>query len=65
MQRRELPDIHEPRVPPLSEREIRSTLERLWLKYYNNELLNAGAITRDEYNQMQERILSRTGGRKR
>ena len=65
MQRRELPDIHEPRVPPLSEREIRSTLERLWLTYYNNELFKAGAISRDEYNQMQAKILARTGKRKR
>ena len=65
MQRRELPDIHELRVPPLSEREIRSTLERLWLTYYNNELFKAGAISRDEYNQMQVKILTRTGKRKR
>ena len=65
MQRRELPDIHEPRVPPLSEREIRNTLERLWLTYYNNELFKAGAISRDEYNQMQAKILARTGKRKR
>ena len=65
MQRRELPDIHEPRVPPLSEREIRSTLERLWLTYYNNELFKEGVISRDEYNQMRARILIRTGSRTR
>ena len=65
MQRRELPDIHEPRVPPLSEREIRSALERLWLTYYNNELFTAGAISRDEYDQMQVKILTRAGKRKR
>ena len=65
MQRRELPDIHEPRVPPLSEREIRSTLERLWLTYYNNELFKGGVISRDEYNQMRARILIRTGSRTR
>ena len=65
MQRRELPDIHEPRVPPLSEQEIRSTLERLWLTYYNNELFKAGTISGDEYDQMQVKILTRTGKRKR
>lgn len=65
MQRRELPDIHEPRVPPLSEREIRSTLERLWLTFYNDELFKEGVISRDDFNQMRAKIFARTGKRKR
>ena len=39
MEKRELPDIHEPKKPPMSEKKKQSILEKLWLTYYNDTLL--------------------------
>ena len=44
MEKRELPDIHEPKKPPMSEKKKQSILEKLWLTYYNDTLLEKGVI---------------------
>ena len=48
MEKRELPDIHEPKKPPMSEKKKQSILEKLWLTYYNDTLLEKGVISQEE-----------------
>ena len=56
-----LPDIHEPKNPPIPEPLIRVTLETLWLNYYNRELFKEGAISEQEYRIMARKIREREG----
>ena len=65
MEKRELPDIHEPKNPPMSERKKQSILEKLWLTYYNDTLYHHGVITQDEYNRMRVKIKTRAGSMER
>ena len=60
MEKRELPDIHEPKNPPMSEKQKQSILEKLWLTYYNDTLLEKGVITEDEHNKMRVKIKTRS-----
>ena len=55
-----LPDINEPRKPPMSERQKQSILEQLWLTYYNDTLFAEGVITEEERNKMRVKIKART-----
>ena len=41
-------------------RSVRSTIEQLWLTYYNDTLYEKGVITEDERNKMRIKIKSRT-----
>ena len=61
MEKRELPDIHEPQNPPMTERKKQSILERLWFTYYNDTLLEQGVITKDEHDKMRVKIKTRAG----
>ena len=54
-----LPDIHESKVPPMSEQKIQRILEQLWLTYYNDTLYEQGIITEAEYNMMRIKITAR------
>ena len=65
MEKRELLDIHEPKNPPMSERKKQSILEKLWLTYYNDTLLEQGVITQDEHDQMLVKIKTRAGAMER
>ncbi len=40
-------------------RSVRSTMEQLWLTYYNDTLYEKGVITEDERNKMRIKIKSR------
>ena len=40
-------------------RSVRSTMEQLWLTYYNDTLYEQGVITEDERNKMRIKIKSR------
>lgn len=40
-------------------RSVRSTMEQLWLTYYNDTLYEKGVITEDERNRMRIKINSR------
>ena len=40
-------------------RSVRSTMEQLWLTYYNDTLYEKGVITEDERNKMRINIKSR------
>ena len=40
-------------------RSVRSTIEQLWLTYYNDTLYEKGVITEDERNKMRIKIKSR------
>ena len=35
--------------------------EQLWLRYFNDSLLEKGIITKEEYQKMNTRIINRTG----
>ena len=61
MEKRELPDIYEPKDPPMSEKKKQSILEKLWLTYYNDTLLQKGVITKDEHDRMRVKIRTRAG----
>ena len=65
MERRELPDIHEPKNPPMSEKKKQSILEKLWLTYYNDTLLEKGVITQDEHDKMRVKIKTRASSMER
>ncbi len=54
-----LPDIHEPIVPPMSEQKIQRILEQLWLTYYNDTLYAQGIITKSDHNMMWFKIKTR------
>ena len=36
-----------------------AAVEKMWLQHYNNMLLSQGLITREQYKQMQLKILHR------
>ena len=59
MEKRELPDIHEPKNQPMSEKKKQSILEKLWLTHYNDTLLAKGVITEEEHNKMRVKIKTR------
>ncbi len=65
MEKRELPDIHDPKNPPMSEQEKQSILEKLWLTYYNDTLLEKGVITKDEHDKMRVKIMTRASSTER
>ena len=54
-----LPDIHEPKNPPIPEPLIRATLETLWLNYYNRELFKESVISEQEFRAMAGKIRKR------
>ena len=39
----------------------KATYEQLWLRYFNDTLLEKGIITKDEHYKMNTRILNRKG----
>ena len=61
MEKRELPDIHEPKKPPMSEKKKQSILEKLWLTYYNDTLPEKGVISQEEHDRMRVKIKVRDG----
>ena len=65
MEKRELPDIHEPKKPPMSEKKKQSILEKLWLTYYNDTLLEKGVISQEEHDKMRVKIKTRVGSMER
>ena len=65
MEKRELPDIHEPKKPPMSEKKKQSILEKLWLTYYNDTLLEKGVISQEEHDKMRVKIKTRDGSMER
>ena len=65
MEKRELPDIHEPKKPPMSEKKKQSILEKLWLTYYNDTLLEKGVISQEEHDKMRVKIQTRAGAMER
>ncbi len=60
MEKRKLPDIHETKKPPMSEKQKQAIWEQLWLTYFNDTLFAEGVITEDERNKMRLRIKART-----
>ena len=44
----------------LSEQNVQSVIEQLWLTYYNDTLYQKGLITEDERNKMRIKIKSRS-----
>ncbi len=44
---------------PAADREARTTLERLWLNYFNEVLFQKGMITEEERNRMCRAIRRR------
>lgn len=60
MEKRKLPDIHENKKPPMSEKQKQAIWEQLWLTYFNDTLFSEGVITEDERNKMRLRIKART-----
>jgi len=65
MEKRELPDIHEPKKTPMSEKKKQSILEKLWLTYYNDTLLEKGVISQEEHDKMRVKIKTRVGSMER
>ena len=65
MEKRKLPDIHEPKNPPMSENQKQAIWEQLWLTYFNDTLFAEGVITEDERNKMRVKIKARTASRMR
>ena len=65
MEKRELPDIHEPKKPPMSEKKKQCILEKLWLTYYNDTLLEKGVISQEEHDKMRVKIKTRAGAMER
>ena len=59
------PGFCEPAAQPMNERKKQSTLERLWLTYFNDTLYAQGIINEDEHKIMRVRINNRavSGGR--
>ena len=39
----------------------KATYEQLWLRYFNDSLLEKGIITKEEYQKMNTRIINRKG----
>lgn len=44
---------------PINEQKRRRVIEKMWLNYYNNTLLEKGLITETQHRRMQVRISSR------
>lgn len=65
MTEHKLPSFFEPAAQPMNERKKQSTLERLWLTYFNDTLYSQGIITEEEHNKMRVRINSRAVSAKR
>ena len=63
MEKKKLPDIHEPKNPPMSEKQKQAIWEQLWLTYFNDTLFAQGVITEDERNKMRVKIKARTSSR--
>ena len=42
-----------------NEQRRKSVVEKMWLNYYNNSLLEKGMITQDQHRRMQVQINSR------
>jgi hypothetical protein len=59
MTEHKLPGFFEPAAKPMNERKKQSTLERLWLTYFNDTLFAQGIITEVEHNKMRVRINNR------
>lgn len=45
---------------PLTEQEIQTVIQQLWLTYYNDMLFAKGLITEEQRNRMRLRIKNRT-----
>ena len=41
--------------------KTRIQYEQLWLRYFNDSLLEKGVITKEEYQKMNTRIINRKG----
>ena len=49
----------------MSERKKQSILEKLWLTYYNDTLLEKGVISQEEHDKMRVKIKTRAGSMER
>lgn len=58
-------DFNNPPIPPMSEKQKQSILERLWLTYYNDTLYEKGVITEAERNKMRVKIKTRASSMER
>ena len=41
--------------------QSKAQFEQLWLRYFNDSLLEKGIITKEEYQKMNTRIINRKG----
>lgn len=50
--------------PSLQAQTRRAAVEKMWLQYFNNQLLAQGVISPEEHRRMQARLVTRKGGEK-
>lgn len=48
--------------PSLQEQLRRAAVEKMWLQYFNDQLLVQGIITQPEHKRMQAQLATRKGG---